>query len=432
MAALTDIFDRTAIHWRERLTLIVDMMREMSRQTDPQAMVRAYSTRVRSIVPADRMLSLSRRDLEQPQFRITRFSGWKEQVNPWKDKERLPLISGGLLGGLLYSDEPHIIDDLRLEPDDPAHEYLHGQRSLAAVPLFDRGVALNMVVLARNSPRAFVHEQFPDYVWMANLFGRATHSLILSQEVRQAYNALDHEMKVVADIQRALLPAELPRIPHMDLAAHYQTSSRAGGDYYDFFPLSNGRWGVLIADASGHGTPAAVIMAITHAIVHAGPSPDGPPADMLRRLNTQMAERYTATLGAFVTAFYGIFDPATMRLTYASAGHHAPRLKRCEDGSMAALDGAGGLPLGIIPDAAYSDATHVLRPGDQIIFYTDGVTEATNAAGEMFGVKRLDEVLGACRPYVDQLFTAVLEALKSFTGDRPADDDRTMVVAKIT
>src|SRR4051794_5789477 len=99
--------------WRQRMAFIVEMMREMSLQTDPQAMVRAYGARMRQVIQADRSLSLSRRGLEPPQYRITRSSLWKGEVNPWKDKARLPLFEGGLLGELIYGDEPAIIDDLR-------------------------------------------------------------------------------------------------------------------------------------------------------------------------------------------------------------------------------------------------------------------------------------------------------------------------------
>ena len=92
-------------------------------------------------------------------------------------------------------------------------------------------------------------------MWLSNLFGRATSNLVLSEELQQANQALDREMKAVGDIQRSLLPARLPRIPTLDLATHYQPSQRAGGDYYDFFPLPSGKWGIFIADVSGHGTP---------------------------------------------------------------------------------------------------------------------------------------------------------------------------------
>ena len=128
--------------WRQRLAVITEMMREMSLQDDPQSMVRTYGARMRTIMPSDRSLSLSRRGLESPWFRITRSSTWTEVINPWKQKDRLPLLEGGLLGDLLYGDEPRIIDDIAplLRADDPAFEYLAGQRSLMAMPHYDEGV----------------------------------------------------------------------------------------------------------------------------------------------------------------------------------------------------------------------------------------------------------------------------------------------------
>jgi sigma-B regulation protein RsbU (phosphoserine phosphatase) len=418
--------------WQTRLHLVVETMREMSRQTDPQAMVRAYGNRVRQILPTDRMVSLSRRDLPSPKYRITRSSLWEREINPWQEKECLPLLEGGLLGELVYGDEPRLIDDLRIDPDDPAAEFFAGQRSLIAIPLFDKGKALNMVVLMRKEPGGFSREQFPEWVWLSNLFGQATHNLVLSEELKKAYKAVDQEMRVIANIQRSLLPAELPRIPTMDLAVHYQTSHRAGGDYYDFFPLPEGRWGILIADVSGHGTPAAVLMAITHSIAHVMPGHPAPPGKLLAHVNHHLATRYTGDTGTFVTAFYGVYDPARRELTYACAGHNPPRLKRCEDGSLDTLDGVKNFPLGVSPGETYQEATRLLRPWDQIIFYTDGITDAANAAGEMFGIERLDVVLEGCTDNANDLLDEVLDQIERFTGGHPAADDRTLLVAKIS
>ncbi len=114
---------------------------------------------------------------------------------------------------------------------------------------------------------------------MSNLFGRATYQLVLMQRLQEAYEAADYEMKVVADIQRSLLPKKPPKIPTLSVAAYYHTSNRAGGDYYDFFPLPDGQWGILIADVSGHGTPAAVLMAVMHSLATHLPRP----ADAARR-----------------------------------------------------------------------------------------------------------------------------------------------------
>lgn len=408
------------------------MIREMSRQSDPQEMVRAYGDRVRRLLPVDRRIALSRRDLATPEFRITRFSEWPEVINPWKEKHRLPLLSGGLFAELIYSNQPVILDHLDIDPSDPAYPYLEGQKSLMAIPMLDHGESLNMVISTRTQERGFDQERLPDAFWLANLFGRATHNLVLKEEVRSAYDAVDRELKVVSSIQRALLPRTMPEIRGIELAAVYETSQRAGGDYYDFFPLDNDRWGLLIADVSGHGTPAAVLMAITHSIAHLCPDDRGRPEQLLSFLNRHLADRYTSSLDAFVTAFYGVYDPATSTLTYSSAGHNPPRWWQCVSQSASGLELATGLPLGMFADADYESAQVRLGVGDRVVLYTDGITEASGRSGEQFGLSRLDDAIaGACRSGAMDIKTAIMRQLDlHMNGDRPGDD-RTLVVMKV-
>ena len=154
------------------------------------------------------------------------------------------------------------------------------------------------------------------------------------ERVEELLRELDSELKAVGEIQRSLLPIELPAVHGLDIAASYQTSHRAGGDYYDFFLLPptrlndhRHRFGILIADVSGHGTPAAVLMAVTHSIAHGFEQPDRPPADLLAFVNRRLCDGYTTNNTAFVTAFYAIYDSATRQLTYSSAGHNPPRLR---------------------------------------------------------------------------------------------------------
>jgi sigma-B regulation protein RsbU (phosphoserine phosphatase) len=415
-----------------RLRLVVEIVREMSQQTDPKQMVRVYAARMAKLFPSDRRISLSRRELVKPAYRITRYSEWTVEIDPWKEKQLLPLLSGGILAELIWGDEPRIINDFQVDPGDPAAAYLAGQRSLVAVPLYDEGVALNMVVITSARPNAFPKSSFAERVWLSNLFGRATHHLVLAEQLKEAYELVDREMQIIAGIQRSLLPAQLPKIPTMDLAAFYQTSHRAGGDYYDFFPLPGGQWGILIADVSGHGAHAAVLMAITHTIAHTYPGSATPPEELLNYVNRHLTGRYTSDSQAFVTAFYGIYDPATRTLQYASAGHNPPRLKSCSDGAVSSLDGAQALPLGITPDISYARWSCALKPGDQIVFYTDGITEASNAEGEMFGIRRLDEALTLCPIRASNVLDNVLEAVNRFMAGQPALDDQTMVVATIS
>lgn len=417
--------------WQARLNAIVATMRELSLQTDPQQMVRLYVERMQHLLPVDRRISLSRRGLPAPQFRVTRFSGWDEDINPWRETHRLPTYSGGLLSRLIYADKPQVVIDAEIDPEDPAAEYLSGQRSILAIPLFDQGVSLNMVVVGRSEPNAFTWEELPERVWMANLFGRATQTLVLAEQRDAAYKEVDRELQVVADIQRSLLPAELPKIPTLSMAAHYQTSRRAGGDYYDFFPLSRGRWGILIADVSGHGTPSAVVMAVTHCIAHLHCSDSHSPRELLNFLNHHLATRYTSGSGHFVTAFYGIYDPATRKLTFASAGHNPPRLRHCGRWEVDALDQANYLPMGFVADLDYREAEVTLQVGDRLVLYTDGITEAANAHSELFGVARLDMVVADCRDDAPSALQKLLNAVNGFTGGTPPSDDRTLIIVDV-
>ena len=421
--------------WQDRLKFVIETARELSAQTDPQEMVRKYGLRMRQVMPVDASVSLSRRGYQRPDVRVTRASIWGTDVNPWKQSGNLVVHHGGLFSELIYGDDPVVIDDLQLAPDDPAAPFAAGMRSVMMIPLFDRGVALNAVVLMRREPNGFDRETLPERVQMSNLFGRATHNLVLAEQVKEAYEALDREMQVVSNIQRSLLPAELPCIPGVELAVHYQTSRRAGGDYYDFFPLPDGRWGILIADVSGHGTPAAVLMAVTHSIAHTYGGPPTPPATLLNFVNRHLADRYTNGNGTFVTAFYGIYDPRNREMVYASAGHLPPRVRR-GTGADARIESAclhNGLPLGIDADERYVDGVARFAPGDLLVLYTDGITEAHREGDfDLFGCERLDAALLACRHSAGDAVECILRDVAHFTAGAAASDDQTLLAAAFT
>jgi sigma-B regulation protein RsbU (phosphoserine phosphatase) len=419
--------------WEAELRFVVDLMRDVSKEKDPQKAANLYGGRLveQGPVRADMWMSLSRRGLEQPWYRITRSSTWEEDINPWTQKEKLPLLERGLLGELIYSDEPAVITDLqsRVKSDDPARAYFQDMNMLLAIPHFDEGEALNMAITMFKDPTSFQMERFPSMVWQGNLWGRATLGMVLRKQLKEAYDELDRELRVVENIQRSLLPKELPAIAGLDLAAFYQTSKRAGGDYYDLFPLPDGKWGFFVADVSGHGTPAAVMMAITHAIAHSHPGPPLPPASVLAYINRKLVSRYTGELVAFVTAFYAVYDPATRRLTFASAGHNAPRWRH--DGRVRSLDGPDGLPLGIEDTMGFTEHEVTLAPGDALLMYTDGITEAMNAQSAMFGVHRLDAVVAKPITTSQGLLDEVMREVNGFVAGASINDDRTLLALMV-
>ncbi|MBX9736961.1 MAG: PP2C family protein-serine/threonine phosphatase [Phycisphaerales bacterium] len=433
--------------WEERLLEVDGLMREMSMHSDPQKMVAAYGLRVRKLFGNDGVVSMSRRNMTAPNFRITRSSTWKEQPDPWKEQHKLPVLDRGLLGRLLFDGKPVVINDLTVDADDPSAPYLAGMGSLLAIPHYENGEVVNMVCSLIKRPNGFVHDRVPEAVWLSSMFGRATSSLVLSQKLAESNEALDREMRTVAEIQRSLLPTSLPTLPGLEFAAHYQTSKNAGGDYYDFFDLEGGRVGMLIADVSGHGTPAAVLMAIMHAIAHVTPTDRHDPAKFVTSLNQELSRRYTLSSGSgsmFVTAFYAVYDPKSRMMTYCSAGHNPPRLRVGfvgDHGPVLSIDGARGLPLGVVDDAEYESAEIRIDPGDALVLYTDGITEtfapdsATAAASgtprpprEMFGTDRLDEILARRHSGAQGLLQTVLSELDTFSSGQPPADDRTMIV----
>jgi len=420
------------LDWNERLAIVEDTMRTISQQTDPQELVRTYGEKLRQLTPVDRRISLSRRDLQKPFFRITRSTTWETEIDPWAQRDKLPLLEGGILAELCYANQTTVIDDLQVSKDDPAFEYLDGFRSLLAIPMYDNGESLNSVILLQRQPAAFERDQIPDIVWRSNLFGRATGTLVLKAKLETALKELDRELETVARLQRCLLPEHLPKVDRMEVTAYYQPASNAGGDYYDFFELPDGQWGLFIGDVSGHGTPAAVMMAVTHCMAHTHPGPTVPPGAVLKYLNDHLANSYTGRIEAFVTAFYGVYDPKNRKLVYACAGHNPPRLKRCAAGSVFALDKVGGLPLGVTEGAEYPEASIYLDFDDQLILYTDGITETHNPAGEQFGEHRIDEVLAHCGMDPKELREKLLSAVDQFADGVAPHDDRTMVILRAT
>ncbi len=420
--------------WEEELAIIDRTMRAISGITDPQQLVDVYWDGIGELLPITDYVALSRRGVEPPFYLITRSSRFTEDINPWTQRERLPRLSGGVLGEIAYADRPVFIDDLpaRLRADDPAYFYLQGFQSVIALPQYDNGEALNISVNLLTPGRELDRAIIPMLAWQSGLFGRGTQNLVLRNQLTKALSDLDRELQVVGEIQRSLLPSELPAIPGFDLAAYYLTSARAGGDYYDFFPLEGGRWGLFIADVSGHGTPAAVLMAITHAIAHSQPRRHTPPASLLAHLNSHLTRSYTRS-GTFVTAFYAVLDPASRTLTYSAAGHNPPRLVRNE---VTALSAASSLPLGISEDQTYSEATIHLHRGDLLVLYTDGITEAMaptspSQSPELFGPGRLDEVLLSSRARSPAAcIDRVCAEIAAFTSGSPASDDRTLIAVR--
>lgn len=248
----------------------------------------------------------------------------------------------------------------------------------------------------------------------------------LNRETQARQEELERELRVVANVQRSLLPQTLPATAGLKLAAHYATSRYAGGDYYDLVELPGGDWGILVADAAGHGAFAAVLMAMTYAVFHTYPGPPTEPADVLAYLNRHLS---TFSGEGFVTALYAVYRPRDYALRLASAGHVGPLLHRPGEPRATRLPCHPVPPLGAGVAREISVVRHALQPRDRLLFYTDGVIERQNAAREMYGVERLQEELAAlATDDPQQAVEALMRHVDHFAGNRPADDDQTLLL----
>ncbi|MBX3407130.1 MAG: PP2C family protein-serine/threonine phosphatase [Phycisphaeraceae bacterium] len=420
-----------------RIAILLEMLEEVSRATEPEQAVQAYSARIGRIRPIDGVVSASVRNLPPGQFKITRLGRVLEPggpfrhriIDPWKNWERLPVRSGGFLGGLIAAEEPRIISPLDLHDDPVLGSDFADMRSCLAIPIFDGGKVLNWVFQFKRDADGFSATDLEQQLLSVNLFGSMTKNLVSIDQIRKLNDRLQQQFEEVARVQQALLPKANPHIPGLVFATSYLTSEQAGGDYYDFFELPGGKWGILIADVAGHGPGAATVMAMLHAILHGHPGLADGPARVLAYANDRLAAAEMER--SFVTAFFAVYDPATRVLSYSRAGHPPPRIKDTRSGDVSILDGDAGIPLGISAGERFAQHDVALRVGQTVVLYTDGVTEAFNAHREMFGTEGLDAALRKCTGEPDCVVDSVHAALFQHTNSRTRDDDQTLVVLKV-
>ncbi len=276
---------------------------------------------------------------------------------------------------------------------------------------------------------------------VADLTGVAIENDQTLQEVR-LHESVDRQLSIGAEIQAQLLPDRCPVIEGVDLAARCRPAFQVGGDYYDFMPTrpdligqsrEKGRWALVIGDVMGKGVPAGLLMTMLRGMLRAEVLSGLPPDRILHDLN-QLAQVDLEHSHRFITLFYSDFDPRTRRLRYANAAHNPPLLWRAEQRSVSRLD-APGLLIGLQLDANYGCGSIILQPGDVLLYYTDGVTEAPGIAGDRFDEARLIRSLeDACcsGSGAQEILEKLFSRLDCFVGiDHQLEDDASMVLLKV-
>lgn len=236
------------------------------------------------------------------------------------------------------------------------------------------------------------------------------------------------EIEIARGIQQSFLPDSAPKMDGMDITAVSLPARVVGGDFYDFIPLGEDKWGLVVADVSGKGIPAALFMALSRALVRASATGTLSPAEAIQHANDLILQDSKAEM--FVTLFYAILDVKTKMLRYANAGHNPPLHVSASTQNVVLLK-AQGVPIGIMTDVEASNSEISLKSGDVVVLYTDGVTEANNDRKEEFEMERLTEVVVANRALsADEIMAKIREELAKFVGSHPQFDDITVMVLK--
>jgi serine phosphatase RsbU (regulator of sigma subunit)/predicted ester cyclase len=264
--------------------------------------------------------------------------------------------------------------------------------------------------------------------WGIGTIGWKLRGLRLEQEARER-ERVEQELRVARRIQQASLPEEVPTLEDWQITPYYQPAREVGGDFYDFHLLSDGRLGVVVGDATGKGVPAALVMATTCGMLRAVSQAldSSSPGEVLARVNETLFSRIPPSM--FVTCFYAIVDPESGRLVYANAGHDLPYLR--SQGGVCEELRARGMPLGLMSGMSYEEKETILEAGEVALFYSDGLVEAHDPKGEMFGFPRLRALLVAEHAEEGPLADFLLEELYSFVGEGwEQEDDITLLTLR--
>ncbi|MDQ3610140.1 MAG: SpoIIE family protein phosphatase [Actinomycetota bacterium] len=318
------------------------------------------------------------------------------------------------------------VDVQTLELDSPALAELKAAGVKLAVPLVSQGELIGVLNLGpRRSEQEYSTD---DRKLLDNLAAQAAPALRVGQLVRQQQaeartrQRFEQELEVARLIQQNFLPKQLPELPGWQFAAYYRPAREVGGDFYDVIPLPDDRVGFVVGDVTDKGVPAALVMAATRSVLRASAQRLVDPSLVLERVNEHLCPDMPAKM--FVTCLYGVLEPATGRFRFANAGHDLPYVKTA-DGSVELR--ARGMPLGLMTGMEYEEAETVLAPGESVLLHSDGVVEAHDPDGQMFGFPQLKEAV-AKYPGGGELIDRVLTDLSAHTGpEAEQEDDITML-----
>src|SRR5438874_4911438 len=328
-------------------------------------------------------------------------------------------VKEGMTGHVAVTGKMHYAPDVRVDPYYIACE--PSTLSEVAIPLHVEGKLVGVFSTAHHELDAFPPAQLRLLQALCKHIAVAIHTSRRYGQERQERERMSREAQEARAIQQALLPKVSPYVPGFAISGLSIPAGEVGGDWYDFIPFADGCWGLVLADVSGKGTAAALLMSATRGMLRSLAEAGCGPGEVLARLNDLMVQDFPS--GKFVTMVYAVLDPASRKLTFANAGHLRPLL--VTNNGARFLDTDRGMSLGLAA-GGFSEVEIDLSPGSRLVFYSDGITEAAEASEEEYGPARLERHVVSSNASPE----SILEDVRSFVNGAGLQDDATVIFIK--
>ena len=339
-------------------------------------------------------------------------------------KHDVPL-GDGLVGYAARHRQAVLVPDVS---KDPRYILLNPEtRSELAVPLIYKDNVIGVLDLEHTKRGFFTDDHKRTVTTLAAQVAIAIENARLYEEIARQEKRLERDLALARELQFRLLPQSLPKLANLEVAAKFAPARAIGGDLYDFVNYSLDHLGMVIGDVSGKGAPAAIYAALVSGILRSHAPIEPGPAEMLRAVNFSLGERRIE--GQFVSLIYAVWDDRSRAVRIANSG--LPRPLYVHDGKIEVIE-ATGLPLGLFDDAEYDELTFKAKPGDMFVFFSDGILDARNRAGDMFGRHRTEAIIAGCADIsADCVVKSLFKAVTEHAAGEEAFDDETVVAIKV-
>ena len=413
----------------DKLRMLLDITKKISRSLDLQEVLNLVMDTLDSLIPYDAagifLVKCSDKSAVAEGEEPCVFQA--ESVRGYDIEELTNLhlkLGEGLIGQVALTSEPVTSPDVRKNPN-----YINARsetRSEMVAPIISNTEVIGVFDLESDELNAYSEDDLEVLMLLASQVAIIIEKVMLHEQLIEK-KRLEGQLEVARQVQLELLPARDPQLDGYDISAYNFPTEEVSGDYYDWVRIYDDQIGLVIADVSGKGVPAALLMAFLRASLRAATHIGYSPHISMAKVNYLLWE--SIERNQFVTAFYGILDVTNKTLAYTNAGHNPPILLK-QNGDLSFID-RGSVPLGMFRDTRYHEYYLTTEPGDILMLYTDGVTEAQNPQGEEFGRDRLAKAVKLNRQLgARELITAVHAEVLEWTDGRGATDDVTFFVIK--